>query len=468
MKKSHILKLSFALLILIFSYRSIFQNSIYLYGEDATWINGFTTGDSYKSLFPRGSFFVLGVTLLHFLTHQLAATYTEFVHLKTLISLVSILLIAVTFFLNKFLPNPIRYLLFLTLALPITQDIQFEVYGHLHNLVWLFPIAIYNLSFFIWELIANNARGKRSAVKISLCILALSLGGFLFPLCSIINIVFSATLLCYLYILISTKASKGYIKYTSIVSLSATINILLNISLILNTKDRTASIIEQATKPELIDKFEFFGRQLLGLLAYLPSYSMGNIFLISLKCVFGLFVLSLYLRLALKCYMMYKRSGLNSNEWLDLMPLLYASIVPFLFLFILYYTRFEELANFLKNFNGDGYPNRYYISTTYLFSINACILSTSQYLTKQNLKNRCIQDGNILSNMTALILTSVIMIQLNTIFHETNPVNVINGELIDNIECYNKYIIVNGYPNSFKTKISYDHKWYNDFNSFCA
>ena len=469
MRKSLIAKIILAGLILFWPYQSFYQNSIYLYGEDATWINGLIAGDSHSSLFPRGSFLVTGVTLLHFFAHQLAETYSEFIHYKTLLSLVIIVLISFSFFLNNSLPTPIRYLLFLNLSLPITQDVQVEVFGHIHNLVWLFPIAIYNLSFCIWDLIIKNTKGERNTKKVSLCILGLGMGGFLFPLCSIINIIFSFTVICYLYIAKSTKNLRKGGKCTLIINCSAIITLILNILIILNAKDRTESIVDQVLKPDLIDKVEFVSRQLLGLFAYLPSYAIDNIYSIVLKVVLGIIILYIYLHLALKCYYEYKTNRFNSRNWLNLVPLIYTSIVPVSILLILYYTRIQELGGFLNNFNGNGYPNRYYISTAYLFTTSICALSSYKFNNIGGKSNSIyVKNPNIKSWITALALSSILVIQLNSVYIQINKNNPINQALMNNIECYDNHIIIEGYPSPFKTKISYSHKWYNEFNSFCS
>ena len=80
----------YLILLLLLFLLTDFHSYKIIYGEDATWINGFLNGDVLKSLFPRGNFLILGGSLPQVISAAISSNLSQYAILKSVISYILI------------------------------------------------------------------------------------------------------------------------------------------------------------------------------------------------------------------------------------------------------------------------------------------------------------------------------------------------------------------------------------------
>ena len=466
-------------LLLLFLFFLITDNQSYkiLYGEDATWINNFLEGNLYESLFPRGNFLVLGASLPQVVSLSISKNLSQFAFLKYLLSYSLIFLISISNFLNKFLAKKTQFLLSVFCFVPLSKSIDFEVYGHLHNLVWYYPLLTINLLCYIfYQLTDKNIHAKQGSIRLfNLIFIFFLITSFLFPICAILVLISQI-----FFLIIKTNhldnklfINKKFIVYSSIITL---------LIYLINLKDRSVSIIDSSTNnADILKYYEFLIRILNEPFTSLFTHNnyLGSdllmwfsVFVISIM-IFGLY-LDVFLN-SFKYFLKAKKPNLTKELVnLFLIILLISNIIIFS------YTRFPELSFFLSGLTNSAYPERYYlfqnhINTIIVFTILTNTISID-YLDK-SLSNMKIYFGKysklsiykIQKKLFTTILLFLIIISIASRFGILFLKNVdANRFIYSSCKISADNIFVDGFPKIFKTVIPKESHYFKNALDKCT
>lgn len=375
----------FKLLLLLLLFLVLTDNQSYklLYGEDSTWINGFLKGDIYKSLFPRGNFLVLGASIPQLICAFLARNLTQYTFLKFLSSYLLIFLVSFSCFFNKFLSQKIRLLLAVFCIVPLTKSVDFEVFGHLHNLSWYFPVLTLNILTYILYILSEwDTQKKKVNIKLlNFIFIIFFLSSFLFPICAIL-VLFSQLF----FIIIKTNHIEEKLFINNKIYIIST-NLFLFIYLI-TINDRSGSIIQNNINNLNILKISEFIIRVLNE-PFTSLFTHNNYIGSYLLMIFAVLVISLmnliiYLDTfinSFKIFFQRKRPFLTNQLVNFFLILLFLSNT-----FIFSFSRLPELSFFLRGLTNSPYPERYYLFQNY---INTIIIFTilSNNINTNNIKN---------------------------------------------------------------------------------
>lgn len=463
------------LLLLLFLFTD-FQSYKIIYGEDATWINGFLNGDVLKSLFPRGNFLILGGSLPQVISATISSNLSQYALLKYVISYILIFCISLTCFLNKFLSKKTRFLLSVFCFVPLSSSIDFEVFGHLHNLGWYYPVLTINLLFFILHNISEDSNPKKIInIKIfNLIFIIFLFSSCLFPICAVIVLL---SQLFFLVIKTHDFNKKLFINNRFLIIFSI---IFLFIYLI-TIQDRSVSIIDESKNNlSFLKYFEFliriFNEPFISLFTH-SNYFGFYLFMFSSVLIISLMNGLLYLDtfvISVKEFLKLKKQNLNNDLVNFFLLLLFISNI-----IIFYLTRFPELSFFLSGFTNSSYPERYYLYQNY---INTLIIFTilSNNLRKKNLKkslnniivfnrkNYSISFYKFQKKLFTIILYISIVISIinrfGTQFFSNNDYKTV---VYSRCESSDGFVVVSGFPNQFKTLIPKNSRYFNHAIKSC-
>lgn len=465
-------------LLLLFLFFVITDNQSYkiLYGEDATWINNFLRGDFFESLFPRGNFLVLGASLPQVICLSISKNLSQFAFLKSLLSYCLIFLISISNILNKFLSKKIRYLLAIFCFVPLSKSIDFEVFGHLHNLVWYYPLLTINLLCYIFYYLTDKSiQVKKGSIKLfNLIFICFLITSFLFPICAILVLI---SQIFFLVIKTNHLDNKLFINKKLIVF--STIITLL--SYLLSIKDRSESIIEaNANNVNILKYSEFFIRifnEPFSSLFTHNNYLGSDLLMLSSVLIISIMNFGLYLDAfsnSFKYLLKRKRPNLTKELVNLILVILLISNI-----FIFSYTRFPELSFYLSGFTNSAYPERYYlfqnhINTVIIFTILSNTIS-SDYLQK-SLSNMKTYFGKysklsiykFQKKLFTTILFILIIISITSRFGNLFLRNIDTNRFIySSCKISGENIFVDGFPKIFKTVIPKESNYFKNALDKC-
>ncbi len=462
---------AFIFIIFIFLLLSDFKSYKMLYGEDAIWINQLLSGNIVGSLFPRENFFVLGATLPQVVSVLLTKTLAQYGLLKYFLSYLIILFISFSNYLNNFLNKNFKFLLTIFCILPLSSSVDFEVYGHLHNLVWYYPI--FTLNLFIFLIYETNFKAVKvlNIKLINFIYLIFLLSSFLFPICLWIVI------LAHIFLIVFKTTSSNYFLFNN--GLVSFFVLLAYSGILLNISDREGTILP-SNALNIIDfskYYEFFlrliGEPFISIFTYEKYFGSAVFAFLGILLVISI-ILYIYLDTVITNLIDKRRFVLTRQSFNIFLLVL---LISYYSIFSL--SRFSELSYFLNGFLNSGYPERYYITTNYLslIVIFTILFNRINFLQNKNLLIYEIPFSLRFSKLSfykiSLRFFSCIILFLIVFSTFTRFAILLNNSKSNNFNIHSNCtikgnkLIIDGYPDIFKTLVPKDHKYFDSSFSLC-